>query len=871
MKFLHRLRALFRKEDLNQELSDELAFHLEKQIEQNIAAGMSANESRCAALKSFGGVEQVKEECRDAWGVRFIDTLLQDIRFGLRMLAKNPGFTAVAVLTLALGIGATTAIFTVVNGVLLRPLPYPHPEELVYVQEILEKFGVTPVAGNREFAAWRNQSRTLSPVAAYTNSWFNLTGGGEPERVTGGLSTSSFFTLLGVRPVAGRLFLPEEDRPGGPPVVILSEALWKRRYGGDPSVVGKGVTLDGTTYTVVGVLPATFVIPEKSKMDYALWVPLAESDTGAGPFRTVRVIGRLRPGTSLATSRSELNTILQSTRAGGAHGWVEGVAISPWQEQIIEKSRLSLLLFLGAVGFLLLIACTNVANLLLSRAATRQKEITVRLTVGAGRARIVRQLLTESGLLALLGGLLGLVLARWGKDLLVAFISPNLPALEPIVLDYRVLGFSLALAVVTGLAFGMVPALQASKASLNEVLKEASRSAPESRPGLLFRNLLTVCETALAMVLLVGAGLLFRSFLRVRGVDMGFESQNILSMTVDLTPSQYATPKVQAAFFQQVMERIRGMEGVRSVAGSTCPPLGNRSTMVTTMLKVEGQAIDVPVASFAAVSPDYLRTMGIPLALGRYFTDADRETSPSVAIVDESFARRYCPGGKCLGGRIVSWVRRKDMMTIVGVAGNARDAAEGEPSPKIYIPYSQASEPFMTILVRTAGSPKLWASAVRAQVASVDKNQPPHDLMPLEDLRAESLTPRRVNMLLVGAFAALGLILASVGIYGVVSYSVSQRTHEIGVRMALGAERSDMLKLVVGQGLGSVLIGTGIGLVASRALTRLLGSMLFGVKPTDPLTFVAVALILTAVALVACYIPARRATKVDPMVALRCE
>jgi putative ABC transport system permease protein len=373
------------------------------------------------------------------------------------------------------------------------------------------------------------------------------------------------------------------------------------------------------------------------------------------------------------------------------------------------------------------------------------------------------------------------------------------------------------------------------------------------------------------MVLLVGAGLLFRSFLRVRGVDMGFESQNILSMTVDLTPSQYATPKVQAAFFQQVMERIRGMEGVRSVAGSTCPPLGNRSTMVTTMLKVEGQAIDVPVASFAAVSPDYLRTMGIPLALGRYFTDADRETSPSVAIVDESFARRYCPGGKCLGGRIVSWVRRKDMMTIVGVAGNARDAAEGEPSPKIYIPYSQASEPFMTILVRTAGSPKLWASAVRAQVASVDKNQPPHDLMPLEDLRAESLTPRRVNMLLVGAFAARGLILASVGIYGVVSYSVSQRTHEIGVRMALGAERSDMLKLVVGQGLGSVLIGTGIGLVASRALTRLLGSMLFGVKPTDPLTFVAVALILTAVALVACYIPARRATKVDPMVALRCE
>jgi putative ABC transport system permease protein len=799
------------------------------------------------------------------------ETLRQDFRYGLRMLARNPGFTAMAVLTLALGIGATTAIFTVVNAVLLRPLPYAHPEELVYVQEVFEKYGALPFSGVSEFAAWRDQSRTLSPVAAYTDSWFNLTGAGDPERITAGLATSTFFSLLGIRPLTGRLFLPEEDRPGGPPVVILSEALWKRRYGGDPSVVGRGVTVDGRVYTVVGVLPRTFVIPAESKFDYALWVPLIANRAAAGPMGIVRVIGRLRSGTGLEGARSELNTILRSTRAGGPEGWVKGVALSTWQEQITEKSRLSLLLFLAAVGFLLLIACVNVANLLLSRAATRQKEMAVRLTVGAGRGRIIRQLLTESALLALLGGIFGLALARSVKDLLVTFISSNLPALEPIALDYRVLGFCLALAVVTGLAFGLAPALQASRISLNEVLKGAGHSASEPGSGMLFRDLLLISETALAIMLLVGGGLLFRSFLRVRGIDLGFKSKNILSMTIDLTPSQYATPNVQAAFFQQLMERIEGLEGVQAVAGSSCPPLGNRETSVTTALNVEGQSVDIPDARTTAVSPDYFRALGIPLMQGRSFTDADRETSPSVAIVDESFARRYCPGGKCLGGRIGSWVRRKDRLTIVGVVANARDWAEAEPHPKIYLPFSQASEPYLTVLVRTAGNPKLWASAVRSQVASIDRNQPPHDLMTLEDLRAQSLTPRRVSMLLVGAFAALGLILASVGIYGVVSYSVSQRTHEIGIRMALGAERGHVLKIVVGQRLRSVLIGTGIGAAVSIGLTRFLQTMLFGVKPTDPATLVSVSLILLMVAWFACYIPARRATKVDPMAALRYE
>jgi hypothetical protein len=536
------------------------------------------------------------------------------------------------VLTLALGIGATTAIFTVVNAVLLRPLPYPHPEELVYVQQVFGNFGILPYAWNREYVAWRNQSRTLSQVSAYMYSWFNLTGSGEPERVTSGVATSSFFSLLGVRPVVGRLFLPEEDRPGGPPVVILSDALRKRRYGGDPSVVGRGVTLDDKTYTVVGVLPATFIIPDRIKMNYALWVPLAESETGRGGFRTVRVIGRLKPGVTVATARAELDTIMQSTLPKGLK-LKKSVVLSPWQEQITERARLSLLLFLGAVGFLLLIACVNVAN----------------------------------------------------------------------------------------------------------------------------------------------------------------------------------------------------------------------------------------------VSPDYFRTMKIPLKQGRYFGVGDRDGSLSVAIVNESFTRRYFPDEICLGRKLHSWVHKDDWLTIVGIVGDVRDWAEREPDPEIYLPYLQAGEPYMTLLVHTSGNPRLWEGAVRRQVASVDKDQPIHDLASLDELRAGSFTSRRVNLLLLGGFAGLGLILASVGIYGVVAYSVSRCTHEIGVRMALGAERGDVLRGVVGQGIRSVLIGTGIGVAGSLAVTRLLRTMLFGVKPTDPVTFVAVSLVLLVVAWLACYIPARRATKVDPMVALRYE
>jgi putative ABC transport system permease protein len=782
------------------------------------------------------------------------------------MLGRNPAFAAVAVFTLALGIGATTAIFTVVNGVLLRPLPYPYPEQLVYVQEVLGKFGLAPFAWNTEYAAWRDRSRMLNQVAAYMYSWFNLTGGGEPERVVSGLATSSFFTLLGARPTVGRLFLPEEDRPGSPPVVILSEALWRRRYGSSPSVVGKGIALDDKVYTVVGVLPASFVIPDQMKGNYALWVPLDASDERN---LVVRVVGRLNPTVTVAAARAELDTIMQSTLRKG-FPIKKSAVLSLWQEQITEKARLSLLLFLGAAGFLLLIACVNVANLMLSRATAREKEIAVRLTVGAGRKRVVRQLLTESALLACLGGLLGLALARWGKDLLMSFISPNLPALEPIGLDYRVLGFCLVLAMVTGLAFGIVPAFQASQVSLSEVLKEASRTTSEVRSGKVFRNLLIIAETALAMVLLVGAGLLFRSFLRVRGIDLGFKPGNILCVTVDLTLSKYPTPKDQAGFFQQVIERVKGLEGVQSIGASGCPPLGGRMNSVNESV-VEGRSDPEVSIEIANVSPDYFRAMGIPLKQGRYFDDGDRDGSTSVAIVNESFVRRYFPNEICLGKRLHSWVHKNDWLTIVGVVGDVRDWAERESQPQIYVPYLQAGVPYMTLLVHTGPNPKHWAAAVRSQITSVDKDQPPHDVATMDELQAGSLTPRRVNMFLFGAFAALGLILALVGIYGVVSYSVSQRTHEIGVRMALGARRGDVLKSALGQGFRLTCVGVGIGIIGALAVTRFMSSLLYGVQPTDPVTFVAVSLVFVGVALLASYIPARRATKVQPMVALRYE
>ncbi len=862
--------ALFRRGKAERELDEELRFDLQERVREKMAEGLPADEARAAALREFGNVGLVKEAARDQWGGRRLEQLVQDVRYALRQMRRNPGFTVVAVVTLALGIGATAAIFTVFSAVLLRPLPYSHPSRLVYVSSNLgPKYGVNPYLTYEQFAALRDQNHTLSSIAGYMFSYANLAGEGGAERVTYGLGSASFFTLLRVRPVLGRLFLPQEDRRGGPLVAVLSHGLWVNRFHNDAHIVGKSITLDGKSCTVVGVLPPGFVVPERNPFNYALWVPLAPAEGPRGSFQPVKTVGRLKAGISLASATSELNTIFQSTLRKGQK---ESVVLSTWQSEVVSKSRRLLTLFLGAVGILLLIACVNVANLMLVHSAHRQKEMAVRLAVGAGRRRIIRQLLTESALLAFAGSAMGLALAGLGKGVLVSLISRNLPSLEPIRFDWRVVVFTLSLAALTGVIFGIAPALHASRVPLNETLKQAPRNASELGSGKRLRDTLIVAETALALVLLIGAGLLFRGFLTERGINMGFKSSDVLSMTVDLTPSQYSSPAAQLAFFEQVIGRIRELPGVRSVAGDSFPPLGVRETRLTGTWNLNGKVSEVSDAAFEYITPDYFRTMEIPLEEGRFFTDADRQGSLLVAIVNQAFAHAYCPEEKgCLGAKIPSWVRKKDWLTIVGVADDARLQPEMKPFPEIYLPYEQAAGPFMTILTRTAGDPLNWAAAVRGQVSAIDPSQPPHDIATLDELRAKSITPRRVNMLLLGSFALLGLLLAAVGIYGVVSYSAGERTREIGIRMALGARRGDVLRLVVGRGFGLALIGVAIGLAGALALTRFLSTLLYGVKPTDPVTFVAVSLILIGVALLASYIPARRAARVDPMTALRYE
>jgi putative ABC transport system permease protein len=703
----------------------------------------------------------------------------------------------------------------------------------------------------------------------------NFTGGGEAERITGGYATMSLFPLLGVQPAMGRTFRPEEDRPGGPPVAILSHAFWKRRFGGDPSVIGKALTLDADTYTVVGVLPATFLIPDRHESDYDLWVPFAISDSGKAKQILLQVVGRLKPGVGINAARSELEPLMRQLRRK------RSVVVSDWHERVAGGARRSLLLFLCAVSFVLLIACVNVANLLLSRAAARDKEMAVRRALGAGKGRVLQQLLTESTLLGLLGGAVGLALAFWGKNLLIAWISRNLPALDPIRLDYRVLAFNLGLGLLTGVAFGLAPALQASRVRLNESLKEAGRGAADGRSGQRLRNLLVVFEVALAMVLLCGAGLLLKSFLRMRGIDPGFRSDRILTLNVNLTLSQYPKPLEQTRFFQQAIERIAVLPGVEAVGAGTSLPLGGYS-MTVSGLTIEGKPEAGTAASLTMVSPGYLRTLAIPLVQGRYFSDSDGEGAPSVVMVNESFARRFFPGENCLGRRIQNPGRKTDWMTIVGVVRDIRSWPEQMASGEMYLCYLQAEQVHlrmtggemgseMYLAIRTAGDPMSLAAAVRSQIALIDKSQPVHDMKTLDERRAGSLAPRRVSMLLVVAFAALALILGSIGIYGVVSYSVGRRTHEIGVRMALGAHQGQILGMVLRNGLGLIAAGVAIGLLASAGLTRLISSELWGVSATDPWTFAAVVTVLAASGSAACLLPAWRAARVDPTRALRYE
>ncbi|MGB7921783.1 MAG: ABC transporter permease [Pyrinomonadaceae bacterium] len=813
-----------------------------------------------------------------------IETLWQDVRYGMRMLLKRPGFTLVAVLALALGIGANSAIFSVVNAVLLRPLPFDDPERLVVVWEKRPRQNRDAVpASPADFVDWQKQNQVFERMAAHMPRAFNLTGAGEPEQIVGQLVTADFFSVLGVKAAEGRTLLAEVDRPGGERAVVISHALWQRRFGGDRSLVGKSIRLDDEGVTVVGVMPPAFQYPEgDSEMWVASRAVVPEASLPGNPdpltirsLHYLNVIARLKQGVTREQAQAEMETIsgrLEQQYPNENTGHTSRVV--SLHEQLVGDVRPALLVLLGAVGFVLLIACANVANLLLARATARQKEMSIRTALGAGRLRLVRQLLTESTLLSLMGGAVGLMLALWGVDLLVALSPEDLPRLKEISLDGRVVGFTLSVSVLTGMIFGLAPALQASKQDLSGALKESARGASSGIGRRRTRNLLVIAEVALALVLLVGAGLMVRSFWRLQQADPGFNPQNVVSMELSLPSSKYAKEEQMADFYKKVIGRIETLPGIESVGATWMLPLSGQDA--GSGFEIEGRPPSAPGegqrSTFSSVTPRYFRTMGIPLIKGRDFNDQDTATTPGAVIINETFARRYFPGEDPLGKRMRRGGENKPWLTVVGIVGDVKHLSlAAEPRTEFYLSSLQSPQSFMNVVVRTASDPVNLMAAIRQEVWAVDRDQPVANVETMRQLVANSVASARFNTLLLGVFASVAMILAAVGIYGIMAYSVIQRTHEIGIRMALGAGRRDILRMVVGQGMTLAVVGVAIGLLASFALTRVMSSLLYGVTATDPLTFAGVALALVVVALLACYIPARRATKVDPMVALRYE
>jgi putative ABC transport system permease protein len=804
------------------------------------------------------------------------ESLLQDLRYTLRMLVKAPGFTAVALLTLALGIGGNTAIFSVIDAVLLRPLPFQNPDRLVTLwesnpQQEMDRAAVSPP----NYVDWSTQSQTLEHIAAYRYWGFVLTGGGEPERIIGARMSASLLSLLGVKPILGRTFLPEEDRFGSNPVVLVHEGLWRSRFGAAPDLIGRSLTLNGGSYTVVGILPSDLKLP-----DAELWVPLALEPYAMMQrgSRALTVLAGLKPGVTLTQARAEMHTIarrLQRQNPEANAGW--DVTILPLHEEMVAHIRPALLVLGAAVAFILLIACANLANLLLARATTRETEIAVRVALGASRSRLIRQLLTESILIALLGGGLGLLLAQQGTRLLVTLSSAGLPGAGEIGIDRTVLGFTLLLSLVTGLGFGLIPARHASRPGLNQSLKEGRGRTMTGARFSKVRNAVVVSEVALALMVLIGTGLLVRSFVGLLAVEPGFNPANVLTMTISLPESKYPEGQQKITFFQHLLQCVDTLPGVASAGLVSHLPLAGRS--LNADFTVEGRSLlssgESPLANYVSVSPDYFRVMQIPLLQGSLFTERDVMGTTPVVIINEIMARRFWPNQNPLGRRLILGSTIGADTTpraIVGVVGNVRSAGlESEPGPAIYVPYFQNPWPTMSVVIRASGDPMSLAAEVRKAVLVLDSNQPVYNIRSLEDVLGASLAARRFQVLLLGIFAAVALIMAAIGVYAVMAEVVMQRTHEIGIRMALGANPHDVVKLVVGQGIRMTAAGVAMGLAGALALTRWMSSLLFGVSPTDLVTFATVSLTLTGVALLACYIPARRASRLDPIVAVRCE
>ncbi len=861
---------LFHRRQRQEELDEEVQSHLRMAARDRMEQGETAEQARTSAVREFGNVTLVKEVTRDMWGSRSLETLLQDLRYSLRQLRKNPGFTSVAVITLALGIGANTAIFSVVDAVLLRSMPYKDPSRLVMIWETYLQFPkVWPSVPN--FYDWQAQSRAFDGMGAYRVSrGFTLTGHGEPERLQGTYISANLFGLLGVKSTQGRTFFPAEDKPGVAPIVILSHPLWQRLFAADPRAVGRNIALDDRSYTIVGVMPAGFRFPEWADF----WLPFGQmgKDEIASRVRhPLEVVARLKALATQAEAQTQMSTIaarLAQEYPKTNRGW--GVTVVPLRTELVGSAQPALLILLGATGMVLLIACANVANLMLARASAREREMAVRSALGAGRTRLMRQLLTECVTLSSLGGALGLFLASWGRHFLVGLAPSIVPYMENSSINGPVLAFSAVTSILTGVIFGLVPALQSSTVHLNETLKQGSRSVGATRRQSRLRSSFVVIQTALALILLTGAGLLIKSFVRLLGVNPGFDPHNVLTARIDLPESR---PHDELGrLYEQVSDRLKALPGVESAGTSSFLPLGPEPNLKSRFV-VEGSAPSeegFPVAEVRATTPAYFRAMGISLLRGRFFITSGEEQTPAV-IISSTLARRFFPHENPVGKRLnmgplypqPSWY------TIVGVVSDVREfGLANEPQNDVYFDDAESG---MYLVLRTASDPLSLAPSVRRVVRELDREMTVREVATGDQLVSHSLESRRFSMILLGLFAGIAVSLAVIGIYAVISYSVAQRTHEIGLRMALGAERLEVLRLIVGQGMGLTIAGVAIGLVGALGMGRFIAGLLYGVKSTDPATLAGVSLILIVTSLVATYLPARRATKVDPVVALRYE
>jgi putative ABC transport system permease protein len=880
-RFLSRLWALLRSRQMDRDLDDEIASHLAEAEEEYIQQGLSPEDAHWAALRSFGGVTQTKEIHRQVRSFMWLDNLRRDLSYALRTLWRSPGFTMVAVFTLALGIGANATIFSVVNAVLLEPLPYADPARLVALKETRPLAGGTtgqrvnvPVLSGT-FFDWRKQAPSLEQVAAVVPFDLTYAGGAEPEQIGAAAVSANFFPMLGVAPILGRTFQPDEERPNAGGVVLLSHGFWQRRFAGDPAAIGQALTLDGRPFTILGVMPPSFEGAGSAGLTRntarELWIPLTLVEAGSRTANSFDVFARLQPGATLATAQTQIDAIMQrlekefpETNTG------RGGKVLSLTDAIFGDVQSTLWLLLGAVVLVLLIACLNVANLLFARATLRSAETALRAALGASRGRLIQQFFTESLLLTCVGCAAGLMLAWASLQPFMSILPPNVPRMDSVAIDGRVLAFTLLISLLTGMTFGLAPAWHGAQTDLNATLKAASRSSSGGSGRTRTRNALVVTQVALSLVLLMGAGLLLKSFAALRGVDPGFDPRNVISLRVNLSQKKYDTPQKEIAHYEQLLTEVKSTPGVEAAA--VAYPVPFASLISNQPFRVPGRPIDpakMLSAQYNVVSPDYFRALRIRITQGRAFTERDRIGSPPVAVVNETLAQRMWPGENPLGKRLGLG---RDESQVVGVFADIKQRQlDSEPRLQICVPVLQQPMRSMFLAARGRSDATMLLPAIRQRIAALDAELPLSDIALLEERVTGSIRRQRFATLLLAIFAGTALALAVVGLYGVMSYLVAQRTREFGLRMALGAELRDMLKLIVGHGMKLVLAGLVLGVAGALALTKVLAGMLFNVRASDPVTFVAVCTLLAAVGAMACYLPARRAAKVDPMVALRAE